>query len=142
MRVEGWSIQFILSSDIVVTFYSKNIQDFDIKRLFSLSECESSRKRRKGRGKKIVIIPSTVILFRSGSKGNANVADSFGTNAWAATHHLIQMDSQFLVIWKLFIHPVPSHPHIYFSFNNINCILLLLKIQMNWEGERQWWFVD
>lgn len=47
--------------------------------------------------------PSTVVLFRSGAKGNAHISDSFGTNTGAASHELIQMDSHLLVVRELSI---------------------------------------
>lgn len=56
-------------------------------------------------------LPSTVVVFRSGAKGNAHISDSFGSNAGAASHKLIQMDSHFLVVRELSIHPVPSIHH-------------------------------
>lgn len=51
--------------------------------------------------------PGTVVLFRSGAKSDANVSDSLGADAGAASHKLIQMDSHFLVVRKLPLHPVP-----------------------------------
>jgi hypothetical protein len=55
-------------------------------------------------------LPSTVVLFRSGAKGNAHISDSFGTNTGAASHELIQMDSHFLVVRELSIQPAIAVP--------------------------------
>lgn len=67
---------------------------------------ESRERKKKGKGGEYNRVPRSVILFGSGSKGDAYVSDPFSTNAGTASHKLIHMNSHFLVVPQLSIQPV------------------------------------
>lgn len=70
-------------------------------------------RERRGKGGEFNRVPRSVILFGSGSKGDAYVSDPFSTNAGTASHKLIHMNSHFLVVPQLSIQPVCICMYVY-----------------------------
>jgi len=56
-------------------------------------------------------VPGMVALLGSGAEGDADVADALGTDAGAASHHLIQVYLHLLVVRQLSVHPVSNISH-------------------------------